>query len=394
MESDPIPPAAAPSSGTAPSGRPRPERPPPDLPVPVSELPTPALLLDRGALETNLRRMAERTGSLGVSLRPHVKTHKCIEIGERQRALGARGITVSTLYEARVFARHGFRDITWAFPLIPSRAREAAALAGEIRLGITLDSREALEAAEATGAPLEVWIKVDCGYGRAGVDPGSGAALSLARAVAASSRLSLRGILTHSGHAYHAESPAEIEEVAEEERSAMVGFAERLRKAGISVSGISVGSTPAMARVRTLEGVTEARPGNYALYDYTQFRLGSCELADCAVSVLTTVVSRRAGERHAVTDAGALSLSKDTGPDGERHFGRIFGGTDLRELDPGVRVTSVSQEHGTVTADLPVGTRLRVLPNHSCLTVANFDRFHVVEGNEVVDRWKIWRGRD
>ena len=393
METDPLPPPAS-TSGTPPAGRPHPESPPAELPVPVSELPTPVLLLHREALETNLRRMAERADSLGVSLRPHVKTHKCIEIGERQRALGARGITVSTLYEARAFARHGFRDITWAFPLIPSRAPEAAELAREVRLGTTLDAFEALEAAEATGAPLEVWLKVDCGYGRAGVDPRSDTALSLARAVDASSRLTLRGILTHSGHAYHAGSPAEIEEVAEEERRVMAGFAERLRDAGVPVGGVSVGSTPAMARVRSLEGVTEARPGNYALYDYTQFRLGSCELEDCAVTVLTTVVSRRAGEPHAVTDAGALALSKDTGPDGERHFGRIFRGAGRAHLDPRARVASVSQEHGTVTADLPVGTRIQVLPNHSCLTVANFDRFHVVEGGEVVDTWKIWRGRD
>lgn len=394
MESEPIPPSAAPppaSSGSCPSGA-RGRR--TALPVPLSELPTPALLLHRTALESNLRRMAERTESLGVALRPHVKTHKCIEIGEMQRAHGARGITVSTLFEARVFADRGFGDITWAFPLIPSRARQAAALAREIRLGITLDSREALEAAEATGAPFHAWLEVDCGDGRSGVDPRRPDGLSLARAVRDSPTLSLAGILTHAGHTYRAGSPAEIARIAEEERATMAAFAGRLREAGVAVRGISVGSTPGMARVESLDGVTEARPGNYALYDYTQVRLGSCRPVDCAVTVLATVVSRRAGERHAVTDAGALSLSKDTGPEGERHFGRILRGPDRRELDPEARVVSLSQEHGTVAADLPVGTRIRILPNHSCLTVANFDRFHVVEGDEVVDAWRIWRGRD
>ena len=350
-------------------------------------LPTPALLLDVDRLETNLRRMAERAEGLGVRLRPHIKTHKCLEIARRQIELGARGLTVSTLYEAHVFAEHGFDDLTWAFPLVPGRAREAVELAGRVDLGLVVDSIEALEALEAAERPLRVLIKVDCGYHRAGVDPRGPEIVQLARRISESSRLRFGGLLTHSGHAYKGERLA----VAREERDAMTACADRLRGAGFEVPLVSVGSTPAMTAVDHLQGVDEARPGNYAFYDYTQAVLGSCAVADCAVTVLTSVVSRPAGGTHAVVDAGALALSHDPGPDGGR--GRVFADYETAALDEQIRVTSVSQEHGIVSGRPRVGERLRLLPNHSCLTVAQFDQYHVVRGHEIVDRWKIWRGR-
>lgn len=359
----------------------------------IHELATPALLLDLEILEANLRRMADRAAALHVALRPHIKTHKCVEIAERQRASGAVGITVSTLYEARVFARHGFDDITWAFPVILGRIPEAVCLADRVRLGLTADSPEAVEALEATGRALRVWLEVDCGHGRSGVDPSAAEGVELARRIHASSTLSFAGILTHSGHAYGARSPEEAAAVAEEERSVMVAFASRLRDRDIDVPEVSVGSTPAMSRARSLEGVTEARPGNYAFHDHTQTLLGSCGVGDCALTVLSSVVSR--GRDHAVVDAGALALSKDTGPAwSPTHYGRVFSDEGAASLRDDVRVTSVSQEHGILDRPLAVGTRVRILPNHSCLTAANFDRYHVVRGEEVVDAWAVWRGRD
>ena len=172
----------------------------------------------------------------------------------------------------------------------------------------------------------------------------------------------------------------------------MVGCAERLRAAGIEAPVVSVGSTPAMTAVDHLDGIDEARPGNYAFYDYTQTALGSCAVGDCAVTVLTSVVSRPAGADHAVVDAGALAMSHDLGPgDG---LGRIFADYDAGRLDEELRLTALSQEHGIVDGRPAVGDRLRVLPNHSCLTVAQFDEYYVVRGDRLVDRWKIWRGRD
>ena len=360
----------------------------------LDRLPTPALVLDLDVLENNVRTMAERADRLGVRLRPHVKTHKSPEVAEIQRRHGASGITVSTLYEAEVFANAGFDDITWAFPVIIGRLDEAVALAGRVALGLVVDSHEALDALAARAAPetpLRVWIKVDCGYHRAGVDPQSPRFLELAGGVARAEGLELSGILTHSGHAYDAADRSAMRQVVDQERSVMVAAAGRLRAEGLTVPEVSVGSTPAMCAAESLEGVTEARPGNYAFFDYMQVELGSCAARDVAVTVLSSVVSRMPD--HSVVDAGALALSKDAGPGSRAGMGRILRNDGSGELEPDYRITSLSQEHGIVDRPLPVGTTLRIVPNHSCLTVACFDEYHVVRGGEVVDRWKVWRGR-
>lgn len=362
----------------------------------LSDLPTPALLLDLDVLEANLERMAQRAAGLGIALRPHFKTHKCIEIAERQRQHGGSGVTVSTLEEARVLAAHGFDDITWAYPLILSRLPEALEIAERVTLRLTIDSPEACTALERVGpdrVPLHVWLKVDCGYHRAGVDPSSDAAVELARRLAAHPALAFDGILSHSGHAYRGRDRDEIAGIAEQERCVMVELAERLRAADVEVPGVSVGSTPAMTAAKSLEGVTEARPGNYALFDYTQHVLGSCAVEECAATVLASVISCR--EDHCVVDAGALALSKDPGP---AHaptptMGRVFTDPAGRKLDTEAHLISLSQEHGIVDRPLPVGTLLRILPNHACLAVACWDSYRVVRGEEAVATWRIWRAR-
>lgn len=362
----------------------------------IAELRTPALLLDLDKLETNLGAMAARARALGVALRPHIKSHKCIDIGRMQRSMGATGITVSTLQEARIFADHGFDDITWAYPFVLSRVDEARQLAERITLRVVIDSPDALVRLRSSDYPFHVWIKVDCGYHRVGVDPVSEVAINLARDLHESPKLTFDGILSHSGNAYNVRGGDAVRRVAEEERTVMVEFAERLRsEGGVDVSRISVGSTPTMSFVETLNGVTEARPGNYALYDYTQTVIGSCTVRDCATTVLASVVSSQPGTSSSIVDAGALALSKDTGPrDGpQTTMGEIFEDYAAGKLHSETRLVSVSQEHGKVSARLPVGSKVRVLPNHACLTVAQFDEFHVVRGDEVVDQWKIWRSR-
>jgi len=361
----------------------------------LAEIPTPALVLDLDRLEHNLHRMNDRAASLGVTLRPHIKTHKCLEIAQMQRDLGCTGLTVSTLHEARIFAEHGFNDLTWAFPVILNRLGEAAEIAQKADLGLVLDSMEAMTALEAAGPPLRVWLKVDCGYHRAGVDPESPLARQLARRLDDSSRLHFEGLLTHAGHAYKTASRDELERVAEQERSSLVRLAEALRDEGIEVPAVSVGSTPTMSVVGSLAGVDEMRPGNYVFYDLMQTHLGSCSADDCAVTVLASVISSQPGAEHCVIDAGALALSKDSLSEGddETTFGEILEASPRTRPTTTTHVRSLSQEHGVVDSPLPVGSRLRVLPVHSCLTVACFDEYVVVRGDRVVDRWKIWRGR-
>lgn len=372
------------------------------LPAAVAELPTPALLLDLDVLEANLVRMQRRCEALGVALRPHAKTHKSAEVARRQREHGARGLTVSTLSEARYFADAGFDDLTWAFPVVLSRLGEARELAGRATLRLTVDTPEAVAALEGGGFPFHVFLEVDCGQHRSGVDPASERAVELARRLADHPRLVFDGLLTHSGHAYGATSPAEAAAFAEAERRVMVDLAGRLRDAGVPVPVVSVGSTPAMSHAADLSGVDEARPGNYAFFDGTQAAIGSCGPGDAAVTVLAGVVSSQPGAGRSVIDAGALALSKDAGP---THLpggfpwamGAVFEDTAAyRAGRPSerLRVTGVSQEHGVVSGSLPVGARLRVLPNHSCLAVPNFDAYWVTRGDAVVDRWPLHRGRE
>jgi D-serine deaminase-like pyridoxal phosphate-dependent protein len=211
-------------------------------------------------------------------------------------------------------------------------------------------------------------------------------AKEIALALQAATELEFAGLLSHSGQAYDAGSPAEIKLIAEHERTVMCTLAERLRDAGIEVSGVSVGSTPAMSQVIDLMGVTEIRPGNYAFYDRDQAWLGSCSYLDPALTVLTSVVSSQPSATHSVVDAGALALSKDPGPDAAP--------PSMGEIYEDYALVALSQEHGIVNTRYPLGTRLRLLPNHSCLTAYNYDSYWVTSGDEIVHRWKIWSGRE
>ncbi|HXO84869.1 MAG TPA: alanine racemase [Gemmatimonadales bacterium] len=357
---------------------------------------TPALLLHDDVVERNLSQMAARAKRLGVALRPHIKTHKCLELGRAQLAHGAKGVTVSTLFEAEAFARGGFTDLTWAFPLDRTHLPHVQRINRQgVTVRVVLDDLETARALSGSG--LHVWLKVDCGYHRAGVDPSSRYALDVARELGAERGLSFDGILSHSGHAYRARNKDEAAQVAEQERQVMVWFAELLRKDGLPVRGVSVGSTPAMVAAKDLTGVTEARPGNYIFYDRTMVLIGACEPRDVAVTVLATVVSHQPGASHFVVDAGALSLSKDLGPGHlglEPVYGEVKG-------HPELTIASVSQEHGLIRAAAPaaiegkfkVGQQIEIVPNHSCLTEAHFDEYVVVQGDRIMDRWHIERGR-
>ncbi|MFI5213632.1 MAG: alanine racemase [Gemmatimonadales bacterium] len=374
----------------------------------IHDIPTPALLLDADVLEHNVAAMADKVRRLGARLRPHVKTHKCIEVGQLQRRHGAQGITVATLVEAKDFADHGFDDITWAVPLIPGRMDEVIALARRITFRVLVESADAMDALEraaiAADVPVHTWLEVDCGYHRSGVDPDGAAATALAQRIANSRHLAFDGVLAHAGHSYHARDLDGRRAAAREEREVTVGFAERLRRDGIKVRAVSIGSTPTITATESLAGVDEARPGNYVFFDWMQAAAGVCAESDVAVSVLTTVISHRDDLPHCIVDAGALAMSKDAGPsapDLRRGLGPVHAGLTGPLLEPRVNLASVSQEHGFVSGArdsdvrgrFKVGEKLRVMPNHSCLTAAMFDEYWVMRGEAVADRWRILRGR-
>lgn len=362
----------------------------------IDDLDTPCLLLDRAILKRNLDGMSARMKRHGVKLRPHLKTAKSADVARLATQGEAGGITVSTLAEARYFARHGFKDILYAVGIVPGRLDQVAGLRAEgIDLKIITDSLEGARAVANHGGEFSVMVEIDSGAHRAGLDPASPLLLEIGHLLHGAPNVTLLGVLTHAGHSYHCHSTQEVAAVAEAERASAVSAAERLRHAGIPCPVVSVGSTPTAVHARSLAGVSEMRPGVYMFNDLDQLALGSCAAGDLALSVLTSVIGQYPDRNQVLIDAGALALSKDVSA-AEFMPGVGFGAVAGHE---GLNIVDVNQEHGFVGSqqplpvkDLTLGVKLRVLPHHACITAAAYDRYHVVDseldgGTTVVAVW-------
>lgn len=365
---------------------------------------TPSLIVDAARMKRNAERISNRVKELNVALRPHVKTHRCLEIARLQTEGNAGGIMVSTLSEAHFFSQNGFSDIIYGVPIEAGKFAEAIAFAKTCeKFSVITDDEETAqllnETARRENIKLDVFLKVDVGYHRCGVEPDSKEAFEIPRKISDSSNLNFAGILTHAGHSYHAPSPEELLRTAQEERDKMRNLAEDLRSKGLDVPNVSIGSTPTMSAIDHLEGITELRCGNYIFFDAFQATLGSCRFSDCALTVLAAVVHRDARRQKIVVDAGAVALSKDRGAvefDSTCGYGRVY---DLAGNDLNLRVQSLSQEHGEISVadtqvfnSLKVGSRVRILTNHSCLTALQHSHYHILEDGKFVDRWEINRG--
>lgn len=372
----------------------------------LDQLETPALLLDKDILERNCSRMSQRMQQAGIALRPHLKTAKAREVARLATHGHSGAITVSTLAEARFFLEGGFTDILYAVGMVPSKAKAAAELqrAGAKLTLILDDPRTAQELGKAA-AELEtrfpILIEIDSGGGRAGVAAGSQQLLDIASAIHAQSTLELAGVMTHAGHSYHCRGPAEIAEVAEAERCALVQAADRLRQAGYPCPIVSAGSTPTAVHAVSFEGLTEMRPGVYVFNDLDQVGIGSCTPDDLALSVLATVIGHNRRSERILIDAGALALSKDVSAhEFFEHvgYGRVC---DLSgKVVNGLYVESAHQEHGLIAAAegeppyeaFPIGSKLRILPNHACITAAAYTHYEVLQGNQPLARWERING--
>lgn len=368
----------------------------------INLIKTPSPLLDIRRVRKNADRISDIANRNGVRLRPHIKTHKCIEIARIQTAGHDGAITVSTLAEARAFSKHGFSDITYAVPIERGKFDEAIEiLRGGVKLNLLTDDAETVrglnEAAGKAGVSFDVFVKIDCGTHRVGIEPHTAEAVAIPRQISDAANLHFAGILTHAGHSYNVHSKEEILEVARHERDSMVELAERLRWLSIDVPTVSIGSTPTISSVDHLEGIDEIRPGNYIFFDAFQATLGSCSFEDTALTVLAAVVHRDPKRRRIVVDAGAIAISKDRGPvgiDPACGYGHVL---DLDGNETGMRVTSLSQEHGEIEAGemfekFAVGDRVRILANHSCLTAAQHSHYNIIENDKIVDRWQIHGG--
>jgi D-serine deaminase-like pyridoxal phosphate-dependent protein len=375
---------------------------------PFSDLRTPALLLDRDRLRANARRLSRRIGDLHGVLRPHVKTHKCIEVTRDILDAGnTSGITVSTLSEAAYFHAHGVSDILYAVGISPNKFAPAAALieAG-CDLKVTLDSAEMACALSAFGASrgvlFPVMIELDTDGHRSGLVPEGEELLEVARLLAELPSVALYGLMTHAGESYACRTPESLLAIARQERDRSVAAAQRLIAAGLPCPAVSIGSTPTALSVDDLTGVSEVRAGVYATFDLVMAGIGVCEVSEIALSVLVTVTGHQRQKNWLITDGGWMALSRDRGTaDQAQDFGYGLV-ADLASVPLPLRVVSANQEHGIVAplesdqplefARYPIGSQLRVLPNHACATAAQFDRFHVLEGGRFIGTWDRNRG--
>jgi D-serine deaminase-like pyridoxal phosphate-dependent protein len=368
----------------------------------LSDLETPRLVLDAGRMEANVARLKTRLAGLDVRLRPHVKTCKSVEVA-RGLVDGPGGpITVSTLREAEQFLEHGFTDILYAVGIAPGKLDHVAALRGRgADLAVVVDSVEAAKAVADRHAAIPTLVEIDCDGHRAGVKPGHPLLLDIAKALARGAQL--RGVMTHAGDSYNCRSTAAIAEMAERERGAVVKSAALLRSAGFACPVVSVGSTPTATFALDLEGVTEVRAGVFVFHDLVMAGLGVCRVEDIALSVLATVIGHQREKGWIITDGGWMALSRDRGTARQavdQGYGLVCdeAGHAIGDLV----VSDANQEHGIVSRrgggelDLspwPVGTRLRILPNHACATAAQHDAYHVVRGGtEVIARWPRFGG--
>ncbi|MFB6271421.1 MAG: alanine racemase [Salinibacter sp.] len=381
----------------------------------IAALPTPSLLVEQSRLQENLAAMQEKADANDVTLRPHAKTHKSGALARRQRERGAEGLTVATVTEAETFVDAGLDDVRVAYPVTGRDKHERLQmLRNEATISFTVDTVAGAEQASSVYAeaddPVDVLLEVDVGHGRCGVHwSDDAAAVTLAQHVASLPGLRLAGLLTHAGQAYNGPAGDETEaealrRVARHERDRMLSLASSLHDAEApdmmpETFEISVGSTPSMAAFENAEHdgfrVTEIRPGNYVMHDAMQVALGAASLDDCALTVRTTVISTQTkpdGTHHAFVDAGKKVFTTDTGYGTEGH-GLALADASTMQPHSGLWVDHLSEEHGWLTggdaAALTVGDRLRIVPNHACVTVANQDRLHVVDGDTVVDTWTV-----
>lgn len=369
----------------------------------ISDLQTPALLLDESRMRRNCARMRERVTGMGAALRPHVKTAKNVEVA--QCALGApQGpITVSTVREAEYFFDHGFADILYAVGMVPGKEARLALLARRgARIRTIVDSVEAARAHVAAcrkaGLRIPSLIEIDADGHRAGVRPGSDLLLQVGEALGPL----LDGVMTHAGDSYNCASVDCIRDVAEKERSAVVESATALRAKGHAAPVVSVGSTPTASFARSFEGVTEVRVGVYVFHDLVMAGLGVCELDDIAISVLGSIIGHQREKGWLLTDAGWMAMSRDRGTAKQKvdqGYGLVcdVAGRPIEDLI----MVDANQEHGIIArrgggpldvARFAIGSAVRILPNHACATAAQFGEYHVMREGAIADVWERFGG--
>jgi len=355
----------------------------------VSEIDTPALVVDLDIMERNLRRVADYTREHGLRLRPHTKTHKSPRIGRRQLENGAAGLTVAKVSEAEVMVGAEPPDLLVAYPIIGrSKLERLMAVARKTRVTVALDStfaaRQLSDAARAAQVNIGVLAEVDVGMGRVGVSPGE-PLVHLAQCIEKLPHLTLEGITFY---------PGQIKDLDEPGRRALAQLSDLVRAmrsdfrdAGIEIKIVSGGSTPTLFHSHEVEGLTEIRPGTYVYNDISTVNSGGCTMDDCAASILATVVSTaRPGQM--IIDGGSKTFSSDRAVNSnEVTFGYMV-------EEPDARFHKMNEEHGYIdmtraAREFQVGDRVHVIPNHICVAVNLHEQMYGIRGDQVEEVWRV-----
>ncbi|MEM6543721.1 MAG: alanine racemase [Pseudomonadota bacterium] len=364
---------------------------------------TPALLLDRDKLRANAARLSTHIGGLGGLIRPHVKTHKSINVTRDIIAAGhVRGITVSTLKEAEYFFDHGLRDVFYAVGISPNKFPQARDLISKgLDLKVTLDTPEMArmlaDYGSEEGVMFPVLVELDTDGHRSGTNPEGEELLAIGEILHKSPGVELRGVMTHAGESYHCRSDESLLALARQERDRSVVAAERLRALGYPCPIVSIGSTPTALRIDDLTGVTEVRAGVYSTFDLVMAGVGVCSIDDIALSVLVTVTGYQKEKQWIISDGGWMAMSRDRGTaNQEKDYG--YGAVvDIDGNPLPLIMSGANQEHGVISpaeqgqsidfSNYPLGSQLRILPNHACATAAQFREINVLENGILTESW-------
>lgn len=378
-----------------------------DMQLCDDRLQTPCLVVDRPKVQANIARLKKRLAGTNVSLRPHLKTIKSYDAAVLAMESPKGPAAVSTLREAEEFGAHGVTDLLYAVAISPQKLWRIRGLREHgVDLKIVVDSVEAARAvsasARAAGDRIPVLIEIDVDGHRAGVEVGETACL-LDIACELGNGAEVRGVMAHAGESYGLGTEKELADAAERERSGVLVAANVLREAGIACPIVSIGSTPTAFSAPCVTGVTEVRAGVFMFFDLFQAGVGVCRTEDIAMSVLTTVIGHQRRKNWTITDAGWMALSADRSTRAQaidQYFGVVCD-IDGVPID-GLVVLKTSQEHGVLAPrpggapnlpELPIGTRLRIFPNHACATAAQHDAYRIVDGGrQVVDVWSRFGG--
>jgi D-serine deaminase-like pyridoxal phosphate-dependent protein len=373
----------------------------------LQDLNTPCALIDLDTMRHNIQRMQQRIDSLGPTLRPHVKTSKSLPVVQEQLTAGARGITVSTLKEAEEFFDAGIRDILYAVCISPAKLDAVLQLRRRgCDLKVITDSeaaaREIVAHGRANAHAYEVWIEIDVDGHRSGIAPDDDALIAVA-SILHEGTMQLGGVMAHAGSSYDCATPQALVAVAEQERAGTVAAAERLRAAGFACPVVSIGSTPTALSAQSLSGVTEVRAGVYVFFDLVMHNVGVCRPEELALSVLTTVIGHQKAKGWAIVDAGWMAMSRDRGSARQQcDFGYGMVCDEQGHPIDGYLMSGANQEHGIVSlaggvdpdieSRFPVGTRIRLLPNHACATAAQHPQYQVIEPDGSIRTWSRFYG--